>query len=790
MLDLIIKYQAGGLIDTDSMRKDLRKDSSFYKKGDYTSKGKKRLAAIQQIEDNQGKGLRYKTDPDSQTFVITDQRGRHVSETTTGRGIGVEEKSGPLYGLVSRSKSSKKEVSQALAGIDGKYLVKKDTKLAPKKTAEKPKTTTTTSPVTPRPTTAKKVEGKTEPKIVTETKKKVEVKVKPETETVKETAKTEETKVDVPENAKARIDSNVSKLASNFSSDFNAENINSKAVQLKNTISGIEEELEGRSKGSTPNPKYKNSTTEKLLQSRNNLKKSFRRYLNDQSIGHSGTVIGYLQHELEQLDATPYSDEQEKKVLIDYIRNKKKTWESLPGTLSKNSSFSVIEEMLKNEGLQDIEDTGAYTFDRDTKQVRRVETYGEKIKKIRSNKKKSPIFQKGGKLIPKFQFGSKFITQEELERLRDTGIEFETPEELAARLEDPTITDGIDEDDATSAHKRMKLKERKPLFAKRAEYRDAGVTSDPYGRGKGPLFSRTGINTPLGDIQYNDIAQFLLARKARKQKVADVPVALEKYARRGSRNVLAARDIDSAMLNQAEKNIAAIRSGYEGSDPIMNMIANKMTSSTKAQERGKLIAKRAEYRRQEEDRVAGQMEEKRQQVSQDRVGATDVENRNRERLYQAELAKAQSEQATESGYLKNVSSIIANIQSRWNADARQRANARMTLDSQSRAQNINNLYNQRQTLLNQITDKRGQASKNLEAYTNSLVQQGFRGDDLRNKISEYEKSYMDELSALNQDYELLNEELAGATSTDSEKLMSRADAINKGDRVFRLVKNR
>jgi hypothetical protein len=129
------KYQSGGSLDTIAMREDIKKDNKFFKDGNYTSAGRKRLAAIQQIEDNQKKGLSYIVNDDNQTFKIVDSSGAVITDS---EGQGMFENEGnfnPLYGLLGRTNKSKKEISKTMSGASS-YVIEPTNNLLPKGTEQ------------------------------------------------------------------------------------------------------------------------------------------------------------------------------------------------------------------------------------------------------------------------------------------------------------------------------------------------------------------------------------------------------------------------------------------------------------------------------------------------------------------------------------------------------------------------------------------------------------------------------------------------------------------------------
>ena len=184
------------------------------------------------------------------------------------------------------------------------------------------------------------------------------------------------------------------------------------------------------------------------------------------------------------------------------------------------------------------------------------------------------------------------------------------------------------------------------------------------------VVSTTGINTPFGEIQYNDAAQLALAYNAKNKKYGDVPVVLKNYVNKGSRDVLSARDKDSASINQANKQINKLSSGYVGSDPIISMIANQITGNKKNEASTNLIVKRGDYRRQEEDRVAREMETKRMQQSADAQGQNDTLYQNRLTQAKATEARINADRDRDTAFNETIGSLLSNMQGRANANSK------------------------------------------------------------------------------------------------------------------------
>ena len=118
MFNLIVKFDNGGVIDVDSLRTDVKNDPRYFdkKKGVFTKSGKERLAAIEEINSVQEKGLKYSINDKEATFKIVDKSGNTVNPNE-GRGVEIGKSISPFYGLINKEKRSKKEVSSILSNV-------------------------------------------------------------------------------------------------------------------------------------------------------------------------------------------------------------------------------------------------------------------------------------------------------------------------------------------------------------------------------------------------------------------------------------------------------------------------------------------------------------------------------------------------------------------------------------------------------------------------------------------------------------------------------------------------
>lgn len=134
MLNTIIKYQQGGVLDTQAMFTDMIDDRRYYKNGHLTNAGQKRTQAIEEIETAQAAGYRYVVNDDNASFRIVNSEGHRVDADVDplGRGVGVGERFvKPLYGAVNQDKRRQKEVSMLMSHAD-EYMIQPSAELVPK----------------------------------------------------------------------------------------------------------------------------------------------------------------------------------------------------------------------------------------------------------------------------------------------------------------------------------------------------------------------------------------------------------------------------------------------------------------------------------------------------------------------------------------------------------------------------------------------------------------------------------------------------------------------------------
>lgn len=716
-------------MDTDAMRSDARKNSKFFKKGEWTNKGRKRLSAISQIESNQEQGLTYDIDDESETFVIKDNEGNIVSE---GYGHGMLENEGvnnPIYGIIGRKNIAKKEISQTIAG--GSKYIKLKPRVEPEVELEGDNDVPTQSDVkgTYNPSTVY-IDEETDAELLKEfapnfgvghkgiapkgglpigiargsgaapgeggvTDDGIEVLF--DTELPKDWA-----------DWAATVDLNMAKLYTGSTEGFIT--LDGEYVATNSYLAEVEKRKRGGS-DDINDPKGIGGSDAEIIANSKKFEQRTEAYLSSQAEYTSRALLDYLNSEIERIkgfektfsSASEYQavlkklEDDKNDVINKYtkFRNSKTKeafeelyngnvpvmndpdsnpddfvpqyyWDNENKIISTNRAItdkinkSYREDKLNEEDWStlndaDIKRAGAYILynegiDADefyiwltaagiTDPRKSKDEFKDLVYRFRTRTPENPYsYKNGGKMkIVKLQSGDKFYDPE-----------FEKSKEFLEFIN---------------------RQERNKRNKRAVKYRERGEVDDDDYSEKTPLLSKTGINTPVGQVQYNDIAQFMLALRAKNKQLDNVELNPQEFVPSGSRNVLAARDMDSAMLNQANDQISKMSSRYKGSDPVMSMISEQVANEAKNQAKINLISARAGYRRQEEDRVAGEMEMKRGQEAQDALRAAEVDNMNRQTKFQAEMNVAQDKARRDSEFANTLGTMAASFQSRANMKA-------------------------------------------------------------------------------------------------------------------------
>ena len=719
------------------MRNDAKGNNKFFKKGEWTNKGRKRLSAISQIESNQDQGLTYDIDDESKTFVITDNKGDIVSE---GYGHGMLENEGvnnPIYGMIGRKKIAKKEISKTIAG--GSKYIKLKPRVEPEVELEGDNDVPTQSDVkgTYNPKTVY-IDEKTDAELLKEfapnfgvdhrgiaPKDGVPIGIArgngrgavPGEGGVTDDGVTDDGiealfDTELPEDWTdwaATVDANIAKLYTGSTEGFTT--LDGEYVATNYYLA----EVERRKRGDTEDNAVVNAsliggTDSEIVAGLKRFEQTTEAYLSAQAEYTSRALLDYLNSEIDRIGTfkNAFSSETERQAVLKKLEDDKnevinnytkfrdtKTpeafeafyngsvpvmntpgsnpddfvpqyyWDNENKLVSTNRAItdkinkSYKEDKINEEDWatlsnRDIKRAGAYIlhnekinpaeFDRwltaagITDLHKSKDEFKDLIFRFRTRTAENPYsYKNGGKMkIVKLQSGDKLYDRE-----------FEKSKEFLELIN------------------REERNKRAGKYRERGEGNDDDSEKTP----RTPLLSKTGINTPFGQVQYNVVAQFMLALRAKNKQLDNVELNLQEFVPSGSRNVLAARDMDSAMLNQANDQISKMSSRYKGSDPVTSMISEQIANEAKNNAKVNLISARAGYRRQEEDRVAGEMEMKRAQESQDALRAGEVDNINRDKKFQAEMNVAQDKARRDSEFTNTLGTMAASFQSRANMKA-------------------------------------------------------------------------------------------------------------------------
>lgn len=695
--EYIKRFDVGGVIDTESMLSDVKQDPRFFKDGSYTKSGRLRLAAIQEISDAQKAGNSYQFNEEGTEFKLVDKAGK-LANTEPGHGVEVGKKAGIFYGLLNPEKKSKKEVSKVLADrklVKGEVSDEKNDEAVLKNvanskiinsfykegyTSKEDILKMSNGMFTPEEVDMhlRAIQNKsagsqpnTTPKVVTP-----ENKVEPVVNKDKssDTPATPTSVLNTPVIAPKKAESTVNKDTMPSEQSFN------------NQFS-INESVLGRE----INKHLEKTTPEMILSNLMN---------NNKLLNPDGTVdVDSVINTFDELSDVPNRQELEKKL----------------NNSTYNGEWSNNQKSILNKRLQDLQSI----------KIKLINHKGQSLNKDQLKELGATIFAP----VPKAQSGMVFGTTNYKKDKSKTALaklkngerskdlendlmdsdkseweshklarkeaedneDFNNVDALADKSANNSIEDfkkgrqkiGDDYDKypvAQGLKKDVVVSNRdadwsKPISLDGQNYNEqvlktkAGLIKEQGGKDNTNNSKQIGsklLRTAAGIVQPNDIVQLILARKAYKNPVAKVPVNLLKYTPHGARNVLAPRDLDYAMTKKAQENINQVRSGYNGSDPVLDAIMKQSAQGIKAGMKADLLGKKGDYRRQEEDRAYAEMEQHRQQAADDLQRSTDVYNTNNDRIRKADLQAAQNEQMNKAGWYKNLSTISADMQNRFN----------------------------------------------------------------------------------------------------------------------------
>jgi len=753
MFNLIVKFDNGGVIDVDSLRTDVKNDPRYFdkKKGVFTKSGKERLAAIEEINSVQEKGLKYSINDKEATFKIVDKSGNTVNPNE-GRGVEIGKSISPFYGLINKEKRSKKEVSSILSNVKFKSEPDITEKIKERVSASENKTSSVseqkpnvavigTQSVSSTPNkgnelTEKKEEvksttSKTSSTNVASFKNAVDARAKFNAQTNKNVSDSgsilseldkfiPETEIDKKDHTDLKNKlTNVNIYSTDRLSPEEYNELSSAAYKLKS----MKEVLKN---GAKPFPDF-NQMRKDLMIERDSivnskedpLIKSKKLEKVDQDLKSIRNAVPSIQ-DIEEVrnnyrntlkDILPKYKAMMSRVFGDAITNQKQVMSELETDKYSKPIKAAYQPQFQNSinSLEKLRDEYENMSEEDIID-KLIGGFGRKITTHKIGGR-IPIFQIGG-ITGQENKGELHISYNNDNNSSDY-------ESMSRNGENPFLQDlevilsqGAKEGQPIYGPDNLPIGLRKPLeqknsgtgqilkgkksFFKQDQGTDptkkSGITISDIKRGLGKTFSTNQINTPLGNIQYNDILQFILLNKAHKKPVATVQPLQTIYREHGSRNVQAARDIDASSIQAAKNAIASLNSDYKGSDPVLSILSKSAVQGKKLDMTNDLISRRADYRRGEEDRVNAEMEEKRLQGADDLQNITKNVNFNKEQQYNANIATAKALADKESAYMAGIGTLGRDIQTRWNQQAESKKQYLAGVAATDRQFKIENAY--------------------------------------------------------------------------------------------------
>jgi len=684
MLEYIKKFDEGGIINVEAMRKDIKNDPRFFdkKNGNFTRSGKERLAAIEEISTVQDKGLKYKIN-DNNTFDIVDKSGK-ITNTVEGKGIETGRKITPFYGTVNKEKRSKKEVSK-LMGEVRRDSGKKETPTTNATTSTETTTSATTTP-------EKKSEKKFGSSLLTDAKSIIQS-VKEQLSGKKDKQpKAEEVKTTTEPVVDKRKATLASKIAGQLPTEESrpTENNSTQVKQTEQVVNNKKSKLDDIIEGVLMD---NNSSKNPVVQRESEVLKSKVDYINN--LTNNDLLNQEEQKEkMASLDAIPDSRERQaalqsltqgemanapvniqeektaeavkdyKKLKESLFNEKVKDLDAAMKAIESNVSFHPKEKKQNKLKLANAKLTleklkkDFYTKSDDDHKLDMMTQFGSRIS-VHKNGGKIEKFQEGGvkskynnrkrddetsyyneeglsqeDIDKQKEYESDFLDQQEQLRLEKLGAD---QDEQMLRYTANANKKSVENYNSTHTGSNRILNPNKPRYTtQNNNKKDPNKKSDVLDFLNG--YKPSGVGIALGGT----LAKWAIARQALKDPVTIVKPLQSVYTEHGSRNVQAARDIDASSIQAAKNDIAGMHTRYKGSDPILSVLLKKADQKEKMDKTLAWIDKRATYRRGEEDRVNLEMEEKRLQGADDLQNITKNSNLNKEYQYKADLQNAEN----------------------------------------------------------------------------------------------------------------------------------------------------
>lgn len=673
---LVPKFNEGGVLDTQAMLQDLKSDSKFFKNGKYTLAGKTRLDLIEQIEENQSAGLQYKINVGAGTFSVVDEKGRAVN-TKVGIGIDATEKENKLHTYFTADGRTQNAMSK-FASTFSKYLLPKETAVEPSKTVKR-EVQTALVEAENKTSANKENSTKLEPRKFGLTPLEygsLMDKVFFPTTQLQGPVLDNKNQFTLPK----PVPTTVQQDASLTSNDF-----------LKNRKRFAEQNFENVTDPSnTKRVETEESTFEELQA---NLVKRVQEY--DKYMLNDGTYISGVKIAAEIKNAKSKKD-------LDniYIPVASTAGATNFGLLPANSikKGSVSYEKIISDNFKD--NAKIRSFINKTKTGEQNTIWGgmEKIYEYKKGgvMKLQPRVLKAQKGVllpdwynPEHPFNNYNLAKNNV-GWDDKNLSYTLNNKPLLPKPVPNLpifgySDGnlattftLVGDYNSNAYKiktglNQKIADVKEHFAEK------------------PLVTTTGI----GPVKYYDVLQGLLAWRAYKNKIGTIPTLREKFTPMPAPNVLAIRRMDSTVRNTFDRNLAsATRSKTLSSDPVVNMLQNKMTNEAK-------MSKRLDFATSENASLLQQTYQQNdaknaalQVMGANAVNETAVDNKNASRVIEAQALQAQEDVRKKNELYSNISTLGGTILNRRDAALATRRDLGLAYDAQERETQAKILQNQ------------------------------------------------------------------------------------------------
>jgi len=691
MWEFLKSYQTGGkMLDTRSMKSDIQYDSSLYRNGKLTRKGAHRLEAINEIEKNQENGIYYDINEDNK-FRITDDKGIRLDETS-GRGLGVNESK---FSFLNKDKSARKEISKALYDAR-KYQINDKVEGSEEKPsnelqAKQGKENISGGEVKSNPTISSKPNNES---VV------VGDKV-PET-VVNEDIKKEQIFLNKTLGLNLNVNGIKDEAFLNARSTYHTkyDKVEKPTVVVKPSevlVPKQENVISNNKVGAVVN--LLGYTYNKLAVPEGYYEQNGEFYKLTKEDTAGGVLIREGVFGIPDATLTNKSKEHNRlharKAEISNILSAKSTDPN-----NEKHNKEVLKKINAAKSIDEINNLQIY-LPNNVKQLVKGIHYDYKAKKFlipgNAGDMTFPKYQNGGTIpmedrTKKYGNGNvltdnpykkNWFPTTDFSDYKDKDLSVKSDYtydrfgnlDLNNELTNPwknkpfgdnayKLTRGLQTDEV-GTFSDMGVKTPEAIMPPNLGPQDFDEKAIKSGNGYLGKVLQNAKDNPIGGggngMDYaNTALQLFLAHKVYKKPVAYINPQKFKHVDLGSRSVRSAEDVDAASINAANNAISNIRA-EETSDSQANQILKLNANSRRQGATLDLIAKRADVRRAERDRVDNQLEESRQQKSANTQYNAGIDQQNEGFRYQAEAMKAQAEQGRLTNYLNSIGAIGANF---------------------------------------------------------------------------------------------------------------------------------